>query len=91
MCPIFLRFFFSTWGGWGGRYGRGGLPARPVRQGKKSGSAGGLSRADPYSRQFLTMRSNRPVRQGKQDGQYRGAQGQVGMGGGKGCTYIITS
>ena len=45
---------------------------RPVREGKKSGSAGGLSRADRYSRQSLSTRPGRPVRQGQKSGSARG-------------------
>jgi hypothetical protein len=78
----------------GGRYGRGGicsLPAGPVRQGKKSGSAGGFSRADRYGRQFLSMCPGRPVRQGKQDRPVQEGSRSGRYGGEGGCNYIITS
>ncbi len=42
----------------------------------------GLSRADRYSRQFLTTRPNRPAGTARKAGRAStGAQGQVGMGG----------
>jgi hypothetical protein len=90
----------------------------PLGGGGGRGSAGGFSRADRYSRQFLSTRPGRPVRQerrvglqrgspgrtgtvgsslarapagryGKESraGQYRRAQGQVGMRGRGDCTY----
>ncbi len=57
-------------------------PGRPVQEGKKSGSAGGLSRMDRYSRQLLSTHPGRPVRQGKQGGPVQEGSGQVGMEGG---------
>ncbi len=90
----FSQIFSQPWGGGRGSYGRGGicsLLAGPLRQGKKSWSAGGLSRADRYSRQFLTTRPNRPVRQGKQGGPVQEGSRSGRYGGRGGCTYIITS
>jgi hypothetical protein len=81
---------------------RGVLQGGPVQQavpehtprqagttGKKSGSAGGFSRADQYSRQFLSTRPGRRYGKESRAGQDRRAQGQVGMGGGEGGLHLL--
>ncbi len=49
---------------------------------KEEWVAGGLFRADRYSRQFLTMHPNRPVRQGKQGGPVQEGSRSGRYGGG---------